>query len=117
VRTAHSASIDGGKVASRLRSRCDGDHKTALLRVSSASLLRDVMQSLTSNFLNFRRQLARFGRQSLAAGRDGEDGVPGLWPYSPRSAPLRFVGRGFPAPIGQRTAFRFPRVSHVAEIS
>jgi len=38
VRTAHAASIDTGKLASRLRLRCDGDHKNALLRVSSTSL-------------------------------------------------------------------------------
>jgi hypothetical protein len=34
VRTAHAASIDTSKLASRLRLRCDGDHKNALLRVT-----------------------------------------------------------------------------------
>ena len=38
MRTAHAASIDTRKLASRLRLRCDGDHKNALLRVSSTSL-------------------------------------------------------------------------------
>jgi hypothetical protein len=38
VRTAHAASIDKTKLASRLRLRCDGDHKNALLRVSSTWL-------------------------------------------------------------------------------
>jgi hypothetical protein len=38
VRTAHAASIDTRQLASRLRLRCDGDHKIALLRVSSTSL-------------------------------------------------------------------------------
>jgi hypothetical protein len=33
VRTAHAASIDKRKLASRLRSRCDGDHKNTLLGV------------------------------------------------------------------------------------
>jgi len=39
VRTAHAASIDTSKLASRLRLRCDGDHKNALLKVSSTSLV------------------------------------------------------------------------------
>jgi hypothetical protein len=51
VRTAHAASIDRRKLASRLRLRCDDDHKNALLRVrrtaeSDAELVLDAVTAL-----------------------------------------------------------------------
>jgi hypothetical protein len=77
VRTAHAASIDKRRLASRLRSRCDGDHKWKWSkRASSTSIVASLYRLAVVPFHLVQQSAAH--NRPLAEHRvpTGDEGFP-----------------------------------------